>query len=383
MALSDYALDEYQREVMELHEQGLTGGEIARRIGKQRPNVNRTIRRVKARAALHNDRPEHDMTHPMPDPYKVKRHSLNYVDGQLKQEWVISEPDKERQLELMREAVSALSESIKPATPQPATCISANPDLCNVHILTDYHMGMLSWGEETGADWDTDIAEAMLTRWMHKAIEQAPDAQVGVLAQLGDLLHHDSLEAVTPASGNQLDADTRYAYMVRTVIHCMRRVISMMLDKYPHVHVVMCDANHDPTGGIWLREMFAQFLRAEPRVTVDQSPSTYNCFEWGNTSLFFHHGHKRKLDHIADVFAAQFREVFGRTKYSYAHIGHLHHLAAKETNLMVVEQHRTMAAKDAHAANGGYLSGRSADVITYSAEYGQAGRQTLTPEMVG
>ena len=41
-----------------------------------------------------------------------------------------------------------------------------------------------------------------------------------------------------------------------------------------------------------------------------------------------------------------------------------------------------MAGKDAYAANGGYLSGRSADVITYSKEYGQVGRQTMTPEMV-
>lgn len=383
MSLTDYALTEAQEEIARLYDEGLSSYAIGDQLGKAPSNVRSAIRKMEARAAQKGDDPEHGLNRSVPDGYKLKGFSDMRTNEEGKPIWYKVDQDKERQQQLMQEAIEALKDEIKSAAPTPATCITSNSDLCNVHILTDYHMGMLSWGEETGADWDTDIAEDMLIRWMRAAIEQAPDAEVGVLGQLGDLLHHDSLEAVTPASGNQLDADTRYAYMVRTVIHCMRRVISVMLDKYPRVHIVMCDANHDPTGGIWLREMFAQFLRAEPRVTVDQSPSTYNCFEWGNTSLFFHHGHKRKLDHISDVFAAQFREVFGRTKYSYAHIGHLHHIAAKETNLMVVEQHRTMAGKDAYAANGGYLSGRSADVITYSKEYGQVGRQTMTPEMVG
>ena len=280
MALIDYAQTQFQEQIAQLNDDGVSGEEIARRLGKDPGTIRRTIRQMRARAAQKNDRPEHDMTHPLPDPMTLKRHSVNYVDGDLKQEWVISEPDKKRQLELMREVIEAMTQEIRPASPAPPACTASNSDLCNVHVLTDYHMGMLSWGEETGADWDTDIAEDMLIRWMAGAIQQAPAAEVGVLAQLGDLLHHDSLESITPASGHQLDADTRYAYMVRTVIHCMRRVISMMLDKYPRVHIVMCDANHDPTGGIWLREMFAQFLRDEPRVTVDQSPSTYNCFEW-------------------------------------------------------------------------------------------------------
>jgi hypothetical protein len=49
---------------------------------------------------------------------------------------------------------------------------------------------------------------------------------------------------------------------------------------------------------------------------------------------------------------------------------------------MKVEQHETLAAPDAYAANGGYLSGRSAKVITYHMDYGEVGRFTLTPAMV-
>ena len=36
---------------------------------------------------------------------------------------------------------------------------------------------------------------------------------------------------------------------------------------------------------------------------------------------------------------------------------------------MIVEQHRTLAAPDAHQARGGWISGRDAKVITYHKDF--------------
>jgi hypothetical protein len=156
----------------------------------------------------------------------------------------------------------------------------------------------------------------------------------------------------------------------------------MLLSKHEIVHVLMADANHDPASGVWLREMMSVMFENDPRVTVDTRPDPYYCYEHGDVSLFFHHGHRRKVRSVDDVFVAKFREIFGRTKFSYAHMGHLHHFDSKETNLMIVEQHRTLAAKDAYASKNGYMSGRSASAITYHKKYGEVGRVTITPEMV-
>ncbi|HAT4910165.1 TPA: hypothetical protein I9675_004527 [Salmonella enterica subsp. enterica serovar Typhimurium] len=41
-----------------------------------------------------------------------------------------------------------------------------------------------------------------------------------------------------------------------------------------------------------------------------------------------------------------------------------------------------LAAKDAYASRGGWMSWRSANVITYSSEYGEVGRLTISPEML-
>ncbi len=79
-------------------------------------------------------------------------------------------------------------------------------DLLNQFVVTDSHFGMLSWREETGADYDLRIAEQLLLDWFAHSIATAPDAHTAVFAQLGDLMHHDALESVTPAHHNVLDA---------------------------------------------------------------------------------------------------------------------------------------------------------------------------------
>jgi hypothetical protein len=144
----------------------------------------------------------------------------------------------------------------------------------------------------------------------------------------------------------------------------------------------MADANHDPVSQIWLREWFSVMYENEPRVTVDTSPNPYNAYEFGKTALFFHHGHKRRVHNVSEVFASQFREMFGRTKYAYAHTGHLHHTDVKENNLMIVEQHRTLAPADAYSARGGWLTGRDAKVITYDKRYGEVSRLTINSDML-
>lgn len=355
----------------------------ARALGIQsNTSLVNAISRVRVSAANRGYAPEYDATHPVPDGQKLGGLSTLYDrDGNVRLQWVKSSEDRERQQQLMDEAAAAFASSLprekaaKPPKEQP-------DNLLNLYVITDYHLGMKSWHEETGEDWDLEIAENLIYKWFAAAIASAPDTHTGVFAQLGDMLHWDGLDAVTPASRHLLDADTRFQKVVRVAIRVIRRIIRALLQKHNHLHIIMADANHDPASSVWLREWLAAVYEDEPRITVDQSADTYYCYEFGGTSLFFHHGHKRKPADIDDIFAAKFREVFGRTKHSYAHMGHLHHVDVKETNLMVVEQHRTLATKDAYASRGGWMAGRDASVITYSREYGYVGRVVISPEMV-
>ncbi|MPZ19554.1 MAG: oxidoreductase [Luteitalea sp.] len=321
-----------------------------------------------------------------PPPTHVLGKITAHVDaeGRIVQSWPRYMPDAEQQEAAMRAVVAALKEEVPRAEPVAAPLRPGDTELLNQFTVTDLHFGMLAWPEENARKeaWDLKEAERTLLNWFTAAIELSPPAATAILAQLGDLLHHDSHLSVTPTHAHVLDADSRLQKMIRVVIRCLRQIVARLLAKHERVHIVMADANHDPAGGAWLREMFAAFFEDEPRVTVDSSASTYYCYEHGETSLFYHHGHKRKIADVDSVFAGQFRDVFGRTKHSYAHIGHLHSDELKSTNLMKVERHETLSAPDAYAANGGWLAGRSAKVITYHKKFGEVSRVVISPQML-
>lgn len=344
--------------------------------------VDVAIRSLRSKAALAGYAPNNDMTRVAPEPFVVRGVSTYYgKDGKPNGQWVKTRLDDDKMQAIMLETVEAMKEEIPRVAMLPPPPLG-NENLLNCYVITDYHMGMLAWHEECGEDWDLKLAEDLVIRWFAQAIQLSPNADTAVFAQLSDFLHFDGMDAVTPASKHLLDVDTRFAKLVRSSIRVLRTVIDMLLAKHQKLHVIMADANHDPVSQIWLREWFSAMYENEPRVTVDTSPSPYNVYEFGKVVLFFHHGHKRKVANVSEVFAGKFREIFGRTKHAYAHMGHLHHIDVKENNLMIVEQHRTLAPSDAYAARGGWLTGRDAKVISYDKRYGEVSRLTINSDML-
>lgn len=298
-----------------------------------------------------------------------------------RREVIMERPGAQDQLAVFRAMVDALKEEmprLEPTRPPESTVA----DRMNQFIVTDSHFGMLAWAEETGADYDLRIAEQLLLDWFAASIAGAPLAHTAVFAQLGDLMHHDALESITPAHHHVLDADSRLQKIIRVVIRTIRRAIAMLLDRHQHVHVVMASGNHDPASSAWLREMLAVMYENEPRITVDNSPSLYYCHVWGDTLNLYHHGHKSDINTVDRKFAAEFRREFGMSRVAYGHIGHKHSDEGIKTSLMYIERHETLAGRDAYAAGGPWMSGRSAKRITYDKRFGEVDRARMTPEMV-
>jgi len=328
-------------------------------------------------------RPEAGEPWKAPEGHSVKGVSaLVGADGNTIQQWIKTKDDGAAQIDVVKIAVDELSKSLPRISPTKGPEHSSEM-LLNQYTITDLHLGMLAWSEETGGeDYDLKIAEKLLIDWFSAAIEMSPNAHTGILAQLGDFMHHDSLESVTPAHRNVLDADSRLQKIIRIAIRVIRHIIAMLLEKHRHVHVIMASANHDPASSAWMRELLFAMYENEPRITIDRSPDIYYSYEWGKTALFYHHGHKRKVANVDSVFAGTFREMFGRCPFAYSHLGHLHNDEVRESNLMKVERHRTLAPADAYAASGGWLSGRDAKVITYHKEFGEVYRSIISPQML-
>ena len=357
--------------------------QAAKHLQVDRKSIQKSIDRVKKRAAMGGYSPDHDMVHPVPDGFKVRGVSTYYNnDGKAVGQWVKSGVDETRQQEIIKEIVDGMCEQVPRAaiTPPP---VGTSDSLCTVYTLTDSHVGMLAWHKEGGDDWDLSIAEKTLVGCFEQMVKSSPEASTCVVAQLGDFLHYDSaLSAVTPQSGHSLDADGRMPKMVKTAIRILRTVVARALEKHQTVVLLLAEGNHDISSSVWLRAMFQALYENEPRIKVIDSELPYYVYQHGQTMLAWHHGHLSKNNALPILFASQFPKMWGETKKRYAHCGHRHHVEEKEHSGMTVIQHSTLAARDAYAARGGWMSERHVTSITYSDKYGQVARNTVTPEML-
>jgi len=324
------------------------------------------------------DNPTVEM-HPAVDGYLVKGTStLLDENGNAKLQWVKTAIDPDKFRAMVEAACRAAAEEVKPLEEikAPERCES---ELLTQYTITDYHMGMLAWGRETGAPWDLTIAERVLMTVMDQMIDAAPASETGLLAQLGDFLHFDSMKPITPEHGHLLDADSRYQKVVEVTVRVLRHVTRRLLMKHQKVIVGMYEGNHDPSGSIWLRVLFGCLFEENPRVLVEKSPRPYIAYQHGKTMLGFHHGHLTKMNNLPLLFAAMFPEMWGATTKRYIHTGHRHHVDEKEHPGVKVIQHATLAAPDAHSARGGWMSERQAVSMTYHKEAGEIIRSTFLP----
>jgi hypothetical protein len=366
---------------------GRTKGDVrkaATALGYHPRTVEKALAAVKKLAAYSGYSPAHDMTHTVPAGFVVKGVSTFYdKDGKPTNQWVKSKLDDEARTQAMLEFIKDAAESL-PRLPLIAAPSSSLSELCNVYTLTDSHFGALAWGEETGGqDWDLEIAERTLTACLQRMVISAPKAKVGILAQLGDFLHQDGINALTPTSGHLLDASARFYKIIQAAVNLLRNAVDFLLQHHEEVVVLMGEGNHDITSSMWLQAIFSALYENEPRVKVMKSPMPYYAYQHGETMLGWHHGHLKRNDDLPGVFAARFAEMWGNTKKRYIHTGHRHHVEEKEHNGVIVVQHATLAAPDAHSSRHGYNSERQVRVMTYHRKYGEVGRVVITPEMVG
>lgn len=362
--------------VIELREQGHSQRAIADILECAQSRVCDILKEAQTpitHAGAHRDAPEG----------YIVRGVSSLVDetGAVRLQWVKTAVDPEQQRKMFEAACRAMAEQLEPlpASSPPADVLE---NLCTLYTITDYHLGMLAWQRETGEAWDLKIAENMLVDLMSRMVASAPPSKVGILNQLGDFLHFDSMLPVTPTNNHILDADTRFQKLVEVAIRVLRRVVDMVLAKHEQVVIYMHEGNHDMASSVWLRVMFAELYKNDPRVTVEKSPLPYTAYEWGKTLIGFHHGHMAKNASLPQIFAARFREAWGRCPKVYIHVGHRHHVDEKEHPGCKVIQHSTMAAADAYSARGGWFSERQAVCITYHKQFGEYTRSVFTPDML-
>lgn len=274
--------------------------------------------------------------------------------------------------------VDALIEGLSAAPPAVHMTPATGPDdLCAIFPVADLHMGMLADAEETGTDWDSKKAGAVFSATFGRLVNVTPSAGVAVLAQLGDLTHTDDQRNVTPQSGHQLDADTRYFMILRRAVAAMRWAIDALRAKYPLVVYRGCRGNHDITAHHAVTLALAEHYRDTPGVQVITNAGEFYIHEFGRNMVLLHHGDRAKPDRLVTFAAAEWPEIWGRTRHRLALSGHVHHESRKEIGGMAFESCGTIIPKDVHAYTNAYSARRGLVSIVLDRDAGEVSRARI------
>ena len=334
--------------------------------------------KLRKRAALRGWSPTHDVTHPTPEGYHLKGTSTLYTRNkktgeiELRAQWVKTDKDREDRIEAMRIVCAELVEPLKGIiAPVPDVAVNLDEDLMATYLIGDHHTGMYSWAEETGADYDCDIAESILNKAFSRLGAAAPAAHKALIVSIGDFFHADDHSSRTPASGHALDTDTRHSRVIQMGIRMMRRAIEFALTKHKVVEVRIIAGNHDPESSVWLAHALAAVYDSEPRVTVEASPRAYQYVMWGACLIGTTHGEKVKPAALAEVMAVDCRELWGAAAHCHWYTGHVHHKWLMELRGCIVESLSVLCPADAWHAAQGYRSKRGMQMDVWHKRHGR------------
>lgn len=323
------------------------------------------------------------LTTQVPDGHTISGVStLVSGDGHTLAQWIKTK-EKSKELSLA-ELLEKLLAEIPTSAPARSDLITPphkalDSDLMACVVLGDGHVGLCSWAQETGADWDLKIAEEIHRAAVSDLVSRGPDAEVGMLVELGDWLDSDGVNNTT-TSGTPQDTDTRWDLVVGTGLRIMIHAVDCMLAKHQRVIVDVCQGNHNRSSSTIFAHYVAAWYRNEPRVEVIMNPSTRHYHQWGSCLLGTTHGDGPKTRELPEVMAAEVPELWGSTKHRRWFVGHVHHSTAVEHRGCVVETFRTLSPRSSWAAAKGYVAKRDASRITYHKEFGEISREICSAE---
>ncbi len=300
-------------------------------------------------------------------------------EGNVVIQWVKTDADKTNQLEAVGTAIRELTSDIIPTLPTSAPINLLDEHTTTMYICNDLHFGMLSWGPETGQDWDTASVKKEVALASDYLVEAAPKSKYGIVLDLGDITEADNFTNTTPKSGNPLDTDSRLPKVLRLAYQALIDLIHRALLKHETVYFYNIAGNHDGVVSCSIREVILQYFKDEPRVIVCGSPSPIKYHHFGQNIFQFAHGDGLKMKDAGEVMAVDCESTFSGSRYRYAFFGHNHKDSVVDGRLCKAESFRNIAPLNSWAHHMGYRRQLGTmKSITFKDDRGEISRNTYT-----
>lgn len=247
--------------------------------------------------------------------------------------------------------------------------------------LFDLHIGKLAWDEETGENYDSEIAVRGARRALNDLLGQLPrhvHIERITLPLGNDFFHVDNRQGTTE-SGTPVDRDSRYHKMFRIGRELASEMIALLAEIAP-VDVVVVPGNHARISEWHLGEVLAAEFKHDPRVTVDNTPKPRKYVKYGVNLIGYAHGDGEPHDKLPNIMAIEARHLWADARFAEWHLAHIHK-SKRQDAISVDSQNgvrmRTIGALSGtdgwHAARGYVGEPRCAEAFLWSKEHGLRG----------
>lgn len=195
--------------------------------------------------------------------------------------------------------------------------------------LFDIHLGRLCWYEETGENYDVNIATQITEQVLQVLFKRYNDLSSidRILFPVGqDFFNYDYAEPF-PMTTNQTpqESDVRWQKMFRLGRNLLYGMIDWMCAQVAPVDVVVSSGNHEAQVGWYLGELLDAKYENNNAVTVDNRPIQRKYYRYGVNLIGFAHGKDEKEAELHNLMSLEAPQKWAQSKYRYFYLGHNHY----------------------------------------------------------
>lgn len=231
--------------------------------------------------------------------------------------------------------------------------------------IYDLHYGKLCWRKESGADYDSYIAEERFNNALNDLISRA---QAGnniekILFVYGNDFFNSEGKSNATTAGTPQDTDSRWQKMFTGGRKLLVSGIEKLASIAP-VEAIGIYGNHANQAEFYLGDALECWFHKHPNVTVNNNPTARKYILYGNSLIGFTHGNLEKENELPLLMASEVSNLWSKARFREFHRGDKHHEREKvfntaaENKSVVVRTLCSMSGTDAWHSGAGYVGQR-------------------------
>lgn len=251
----------------------------------------------------------------------------------------------------------------------------------NVAVLpiADLHLGARAHAEETGEEYNIEIAKELLIRSINFHLDNIVlhNVEKIVIPVLGDFFNTDTVNSTTTGGTHQEDSAS-WKRISKEGKKLMTDIIDILKEVAP-VEVYICRGNHDEMAIFHLKcHLEGWYRNSTSTVMIYSQDTERKYYSYGNSLLGFCHGDTRaKVDHLGIMTTEVDSSVLAKGKYKTFIEGHLHHKTVEEKPGITVRRVGSLSACNTWHKKKGFVSLRSSEGYIVSKNNGIVNNSTF------